>query len=247
MPVLGATPKTLYTQTEVQVLAATAGFPTTGTPSPARCMAAICMVEAQVIVNGRNYADSTRIGDQALVNATWFWSYNLPQIRSLRADQGTGRYRDQDRLSDVAFAMQSAHTIWLNAGQKFTDWSTWNSGAAKAYLQDIYPPPPETYIVIGGDSLSKIANKIATLTGYPVAWGDLAKVNHLASPYTIYPGNHLMYPWFDYTVKSGDTLSRIVTTYGEGVTYQQVAEFNGITNPNLIQPGQIVRIPRSTL
>ena len=44
-----------------------------------------------------------------------------------------------------------------------------------------------------------------------------------------------------YIVKSGDTLSGIATKYG--TTYQALAEYNGISNPNLIYPGQVIKIP----
>ena len=39
-----------------------------------------------------------------------------------------------------------------------------------------------------------------------------------------------------YTVRSGDTLSDIALRYN--MTYQSIAEKNGISNPNLIYPGQ---------
>lgn len=47
-----------------------------------------------------------------------------------------------------------------------------------------------------------------------------------------------------YTVVSGDTLSGIASKYG--TTYQKLAEHNGISNPNLIYPGQKIKIPSSS-
>ncbi len=44
-----------------------------------------------------------------------------------------------------------------------------------------------------------------------------------------------------YTVKSGDTLSRIAAKYG--TTVAKLVEINGIKNPNLIRVGQILRLP----
>lgn len=44
-----------------------------------------------------------------------------------------------------------------------------------------------------------------------------------------------------YVVKSGDTLSRIAAKYG--TTYQKLAAYNGITNPNVISVGQKIKIP----
>lgn len=43
-----------------------------------------------------------------------------------------------------------------------------------------------------------------------------------------------------YTVKSGDTLSGIAAKYG--TTYQQLAQINGIANPNKIYPGQVLKL-----
>lgn len=43
-----------------------------------------------------------------------------------------------------------------------------------------------------------------------------------------------------YTVRSGDNLSSIAARYG--TTYQALAAKNGISNPNLIYPGQVLRI-----
>lgn len=44
-----------------------------------------------------------------------------------------------------------------------------------------------------------------------------------------------------YTVKSGDTLSSIAAKYG--ITYQMLASYNGISNPNKISAGQKIKIP----
>lgn len=44
-----------------------------------------------------------------------------------------------------------------------------------------------------------------------------------------------------YTVVAGDTLSKIAAKYG--TTYQALAAYNGIANPNLIRVGQKIRIP----
>lgn len=44
-----------------------------------------------------------------------------------------------------------------------------------------------------------------------------------------------------YIVKRGDTLSRIAAKYG--TTYQKLAAYNGIANPNIISVGQQIKIP----
>jgi LysM repeat protein len=47
-----------------------------------------------------------------------------------------------------------------------------------------------------------------------------------------------------YTVESGDTLWAIAEQfYGDGNKYQIIADASGISNPDLIQPGQVLTIP----
>lgn len=53
---------------------------------------------------------------------------------------------------------------------------------------------------------------------------------------TLNPTNEVVY-----TVIAGDTLSGIAKKYN--TNYQTLAGYNGIANPDLIYPGQIVRIP----
>lgn len=45
-----------------------------------------------------------------------------------------------------------------------------------------------------------------------------------------------------HTVKAGETLSSIAVKYG--TTYQKLAQYNGIKNPNLIYAGQKIKIPK---
>ena len=47
-----------------------------------------------------------------------------------------------------------------------------------------------------------------------------------------------------YVVKSGDSLSGIAAKYG--VTYQALAKYNNISNPNVIRVGQKIKIPSTT-
>jgi LysM repeat protein len=47
-----------------------------------------------------------------------------------------------------------------------------------------------------------------------------------------------------HVVQRGETLSSIAARYG--VSYQQLAAHNGITNPNRVRVGQLLRIPSSS-
>ena len=44
-----------------------------------------------------------------------------------------------------------------------------------------------------------------------------------------------------YVVQAGDTLSEIAEQYG--ISYQALAQMNQISDPNLIYPGQTLRVP----
>ena len=49
--------------------------------------------------------------------------------------------------------------------------------------------------------------------------------------------------YITYTVAKGDTLSKIASRYG--TTYQEIAKINGILNPNVINVGQKLKIPKT--
>lgn len=49
-----------------------------------------------------------------------------------------------------------------------------------------------------------------------------------------------------YTVKKGDTLWKICKgQLGDGSKYREIAKLNGISNPNLIYPGQVIKLGTS--
>lgn len=94
------------------------------------------------------------------------------------------------------------------------------------------------YTVKSGDTLSGIASK------YGTTYQNLASINGISDPDKIYPGQKIKISGGGgatyYTVKSGDTLSGIAKKYG--TTYQNLAKINGIQNPNVIYPGQKIRV-----
>ncbi|TCO47291.1 LysM peptidoglycan-binding domain-containing protein [Actinocrispum wychmicini] len=112
------------------------------------------------------------------------------------------------------------------------------------------PPPPapapdDTYTVQSGDTLSGIAARFGT------TWQELQRINGIPNANLIFPGQVLRLhgdpapPPPDeprtYTVVRGDTLSGIAARFG--TTWRTLQEINGIANPNLIFPGQVLRLP----
>lgn len=181
----------------------------------------------------RNYVDMARI-DQAGIDV-WLAQYNT------QCDY-TG-----------------AHTMWQYTSRGVLDGITANTvdmnHCYKAYTEPsqavvVQPTAPElpaseqeneqTYTVQAGDTLSGIAQR------YGTTYQQLAQLNGIANPNLIYPGQVLKIQGAAqqatemHTVQSGDTLSGIAQRYG--TTYQQLAQINGIANPNLIYPGQVLRL-----
>ena len=126
-------------------------------------------------------------------------------------------------------------------------------GYSWPFLLFIYPPggpePPEPeqpiyYTVRRGDNLTKIARKYATTVAQLVIW------NNIKNPNLIFPGQVLIVgkkepeppqpPEEYYTVQRGDNLTRIAQRFGTNV--KQLVAWNNIPNPNLIFPGQVLRV-----
>lgn len=108
------------------------------------------------------------------------------------------------------------------------------------------------YTVKRGDTLAQIARNFGTTVQ------ELASINNISNPNLIFPGQVLRILTnstvngsetratgsITYTVRRGNTLSQIARAYG--VTVSHIVELNNIQNPNLIYPGQKLRITDST-
>lgn len=170
----------LLTQEQVRLLAVDVGFG----KKDARIASAIAMCEGAYSQNGKQYSNFDAIGDIDLQTDVWGPSYGGFQIRSLKADTGTGSIRDAERLLTPRFNVKAAKAIKKSLG--WNAWSCYKSGQYKAYLQDLFPAAPGTYIVLAGDTLSGIGAKSG------VQWTDLARFNNLHFPYTIFIGQVIL-------------------------------------------------------
>ena len=114
----------------------------------------------------------------------------------------------------------------------------------QTYEQPSVQPSDTTYIVQAGDTLSEIA------TRYGTTYQSLAAINNIPDANKIYPGQEIVINGATteapaagavyYTIKPGDTLSGIAACYE--TTWQWLAEVNGISDPNLIFPGNTIRV-----
>ncbi len=109
----------------------------------------------------------------------------------------------------------------------------------------------QDYVVRSGDTLSEIALKFGTTVQ------ELVELNQISNPNLIFPGQVLKIITNStvngqetrgtgsivYTVQRGNTLSQIAQNYGVSVAH--IVEINDIQNPNLIFPGEKLRITES--
>lgn len=104
------------------------------------------------------------------------------------------------------------------------------------------------YVVLPGDSLYKISQK------FDVPLRELIRVNNIAAPYIIYPGQKILIPKSTppkppagttvYIVKKGDTLFTIAKSFN--VSVESIVKLNNLPNPELIYPGQRLLIPSAS-
>lgn len=98
------------------------------TDHEAQVAVAIAMAESGLNPNAE--------GDVTIQTSTWGPSVGLWQVRSLKADSGTGRTRDASRLKDPAFNAKSMAEI-SNGGTNWSPWSVYTSGAYRSNLNPV--------------------------------------------------------------------------------------------------------------
>lgn len=102
-------------------------------PAAATTATAIALAES----GGRPDA----VGDVGLQDGTWGPSVGLWQVRSLKAQSGTGGPRDATRLADPVFNAQSMAQI-SGAGANFKPWTTYTQGTYKSHLAQVSSTVP---------------------------------------------------------------------------------------------------------
>jgi LysM repeat protein len=121
----------------------------------------------------------------------------------------------------------------------------------------------DTHTVKPGENLSTIAKEHlgpnASSAEIQKEVNAIAKLNHLENPNLIKPGEHLKLPHHEapgenkntHTVKPGENLTKIAQEHlGPNATAAQIrkevsdiAKLNHLENPNLIKPGQYLKLP----
>ena len=172
------------------------------------------------------YAAGYRMDDSMSGYPLWVADYGAdePDVSANWTAWTGWQYTDEGRVSGVSGRVDL---------DRFTD---------GVLLREEERPVPEEvwrYQVRPGDTLWALARRYGTTVG------AIARLNALADPNLIYVGEELKLPGRaqerTYTVRAGDTLWGISRRYG--TTVAELAGLNGIRNPDLIYPGQVLWLP----
>ncbi len=202
---------------------------------------------------GWQYSDTGRVsGISANVDLDIFYD---EMFLNDRADIPGERRQESDNNKVIYYTVQFGDTLSSIAtryGVTVENLASINglSNPNLIYPGEVLKIYPENNRNIVGDTLSSIA------TRYGVTVENLASINGLSNPNLIYPGEVLkIYPENNrnivnrdkmefsstYIVRLGDTLSFIARRFD--TTVNDLVELNDIANPNLIYPGEILKIP----
>lgn len=141
------------TMAQAYAYARQAGFD----PSAAVVMAAIAAGESGLRTDA--------VGDKNLVDAKWGPSVGLTQIRTVKADTGTGRDRDIERLSDPLQNMISAYHI-SSHGHDFTPWTVYTSGKYRQFLGQAQASAGTPGVSVAGTPIASTSS---------ASWSDVAR------------------------------------------------------------------------
>ena len=212
-------------------------------------------IEYQLVCNAENFIEKAKNYGLQVVNYPTLGGIMVWQKGSLSSRDGAGHVAIVERIDSAnqIYTSESSYggSAFYNATRTNNN-GRWGMGSAYAFrgcivnpaIGDIHyvePSKVTTYTVQAGDTLSGIASK------YGTTYQELARINNIANPNVIYPGQVIKINGGTvektYTVKSGDTLSGIANKYG--TTWQNIYNNNRDiigSNPNLIKPGQILKI-----
>lgn len=142
-------------------------------------LSAAAATTATAVALAESGGNTDAIGDVALEDAKWGPSVGLWQIRSLKAQTGTGQPRDAEQLTSPAFNAASMAQI-SGAGSNFGAWTTFKNGTYKSHLSQVSSTVPGAVVTStsssgssSGGSSGSIASGMSGLMGME---GDLFTV-----------------------------------------------------------------------
>jgi LysM repeat protein len=217
-------------------------------------------VTAIAIVLAESGGVTDILGDTTIETDVFGPSVGLFQIRSVRTERGTGSERDELANLDPATNARHAHQIYVEAGSRFTDWSTFTTDAYRQFLDraraalggGFGPDDGSVHIVEQGETLSGIASSHGLSLDQLQALnpGLFDAAHHHGE--LIQPGEHVIlsghtgHSGHTRVVQPGDTLSGIASSHG--LSLDQLQALNpGLFDAahhhgELIQPGEVVQL-----
>lgn len=217
-------------------------------------------IEYQLVCNAENFIGKAKkyglqVVDYPTLGGIMVWQKG----NTLNSKDGAGHVAVVERIDsrNQIYTSESSYrgSAFFNAIRTNKN-GRWGMGSAYSFIGCIINPAigdisvkdtdkeetsiETTYVVKAGDTLSEIAQK------YGTTYQELARINNIENPDLIYIGQVIKINGTaetTYTVKKGDTLSEIAEKFG--TTWQTIYNNNREvigSNPNLIKPGQVLKI-----
>jgi LysM repeat protein len=157
-----------------------------------------------------------------------------------------GVYYNGETIHDVFVDYSSSHDLEATNIASIMNEMVFTIGGPTTVSLPVVPSQGTYYTVVAGDNLTSIAN------AHGLSLARIEQINpQITDPNLIHPGQRVNLvaalatpsapvPHY-YSIEAGDTLTKIASEFG--ISLAQVEAWNPqITNPNLIYPGQSVRV-----
>ena len=116
-------------------------------------LSAAAATTATAVALAESGGKTDNLGDQGIEDAKWGPSVGLWQIRSLKAQSGTGQIRDAEQLTSPAFNAASMAAI-SGMGSNFNAWTTFKNGTYKSDLPQVSSTVPGAVVIPTSSSSS---------------------------------------------------------------------------------------------
>ena len=218
----------------------------------------IAIANTPVITNKSNYTQ-TNNGASTTATATYYTVQSGDTLSGIAVEYNTttATLTSLNNLSNPNLIYVGQRLLVKSASTSAASSATSTATSTASATSTSSTTSATTYTVKSGDTLSSIASSHNTTTA------ALTSLNSLANPNLIYVGQVLKLAntttastsstssaastsssAMTYTVKSGDTLSSIASSYN--TTTSTLTSLNNLSNPNLIYVGQVLKVAGSS-
>ena len=214
----------------------------------------IAIANTPVITNKSNYTQ-TNNGASTTATATYYTVQSGDTLSGIAVEYNTttATLTSLNNLSNPNLIYVGQRLLVKSTSTSAASSATSTATSTASATSTSSTTSATTYTVKSGDTLSSIASSHNTTTA------ALTSLNSLANPNLIYVGQVLKLAntttastsstssaastsssAMTYTVKSGDTLSSIASSYN--TTTSTLTSLNNLSNPNLIYVGQVLKV-----